>query len=188
MQADRPNEVDIRIFPKYDEPELIKVGNPGLRPQFTTSGDLGCRTAWGNGSFYAAGYHRIVDATITRRATQAPGSSLLYNVFQNAGRSRITGSELVLQQTVSPAVSLSVNALLYHTTVGAFTVVNLYPVPVTYSTEQESRTSGSLKVNGNVRLSGDWERHVSSIYLAPDLFPQAALAVATCWVWACGRA
>ena len=74
------------------------------------------------------------------------------------------------------------------TTVGAFTVVNLYPVPVTYSAEQESRTFGSLKVNGNLRLPGDWETRVSSIYLAPDLFPQAALAVATRWMLACGRA
>jgi hypothetical protein len=29
-RVDRPNEVDIRIFPKYDEPELLKVGNPAL--------------------------------------------------------------------------------------------------------------------------------------------------------------
>ncbi|HEY0060259.1 MAG TPA: outer membrane beta-barrel protein, partial [Flavisolibacter sp.] len=35
QRVDRPNEVDIRIFPKYDEPELLKVGNPALRPQFT---------------------------------------------------------------------------------------------------------------------------------------------------------
>ena len=174
-RVDRPNEVDIRIFPKYDEPELIKVGNPGLRPQFTTSVDLGYRTAWGRGSLYAAGYHRIVDATITRIATQAPGSPLLYNVFQNAGRSRITGSELVWQQTVSPAVSLSANASLYRTSIGAFTVVNLYPVPVTFSAAKTSLTSGSLKVNGNLRLPGNWETRVSSIYLAPDLFPQGRI-------------
>jgi outer membrane receptor protein involved in Fe transport len=36
-RVDRPNEVDIRIFPKYDEPELVKVGNPALQPQFATA-------------------------------------------------------------------------------------------------------------------------------------------------------
>ncbi|WP_147206431.1 outer membrane beta-barrel family protein, partial [Segetibacter aerophilus] len=40
-RVDRPNEVDIRIFPKYDEPELLKVGNPALRPQFTNSLEFG---------------------------------------------------------------------------------------------------------------------------------------------------
>ena len=171
-RVDRPNEVDIRIFPKYDEPELIKVGNPGLRPQFTTSVDLGYRTTWGSGSFYAAGYRRLVDATITRIATQAPGSPILYNVFQNAGRSWITGSELVWQQTVSRSVSLSTNATVYRTTIGAFSVLNRYPVPVTYTANRESLISGNVKANVNLMLPGRIDARLSSIYLAPDLFPQ----------------
>ena len=171
-RVDRPNEVDIRIFPKYDEPELIKVGNPGLRPQFTTSVDLGYRTSWTKGSLYAAGYRRIVDATITRIATRAPGSPILYNVFQNAGRSWITGSELVWQQTVSRTVSLSTNVNVYRTTIGAFSVLNRYPVPVTYRADKESLVSGTFKVNANLMLPRRIDARVSSIYLAPDLFPQ----------------
>jgi outer membrane receptor protein involved in Fe transport len=171
-RVDRPNEVDIRIFPKYDEPELIKVGNPELRPQFTTSFDLGYRTSWDKGSVYVAAYHRAVDATITRIATQAPGSTLLYNVFQNAGRSWTSGSELVWQQTLTRAVSLSTNASVYRTTVGAFTVLNRYPVPVTYSAARQSLVSGNVKVNANVLLPAQVDARVSSIYLAPDLFPQ----------------
>lgn len=174
-RVDRPNEVDIRIFPKYDEPELIKVGNPGLRPQFTTSVDLGYRTTWGSGSLYAAGYRRLVDATITRIATQAPGSPILYNVFQNAGRSWITGSELVWQQTVSRSVSLSTNANVYRTTIGAFSVLNRYPVPVTYTASRESLLSGNVKVNANLMLPGRVDARLSSIYLAPDLFPQGRI-------------
>ncbi len=174
-RVDRPNEVDIRIFPKYDEPELIKVGNPALRPQFTTSVDLGYRTSWTKGSLYAAGYRRIVDATITRIATQAPGSPILYNVFQNAGRSWITGSELVWQQTVSRSLTLSTNANVYRTTIGAFSVLNRYPVPVTYTAEKESLISGNFKVNANVLLPGRVDARVSSIYLAPDLFPQGRI-------------
>lgn len=34
-RVDRPGEQELRIFPKYDDPELLKVGNPYLRPQFT---------------------------------------------------------------------------------------------------------------------------------------------------------
>jgi outer membrane receptor protein involved in Fe transport len=171
-RVDRPNEVDIRIFPKYDEPELIKVGNPGLRPQFTTSVDMGYRTSWAKGSLYAAGYRRIVDATIARIATQAPGSPILYNVFQNAGRSWITGSELVWQQTLSRTVSLSTNANVYRTTIGAFSVLNRYPAPVTYRADTESLVSGTFKVNANLMLPRRIDARVSSIYLAPDLFPQ----------------
>src|SRR5205085_4416957 len=82
-RVDRPNEVDIRIFPKYDEPELVKVGNPALHPQYSTSVDVGFKSTWPSRSFYAAAFHRVVDGTITRIATQPAGSVLLYNVFQN---------------------------------------------------------------------------------------------------------
>lgn len=174
-RVDRPNEVDIRIFPKYDEPELIKVGNPGLRPQFTTSLELGYKTSGAAGSLYAAVYHRIIDATITRIATQAPGSPLLYNVFQNAGRSWLTGSELVWQRTVSPRLSLGANASVYRNTVGAFTVVNRYPQPVTYSAARQSLVSGNAKLNAAIRLPGEWESRVSSAWLAPDLLPQGRI-------------
>src|SRR4028118_505845 len=106
-RVDRPNEVDIRSFPKYDEPELLKVGNPALRPQFTNTFEVGHKNNWGKGSLYSSIYHRIINGTITRIATQVPGSTILYNVFQNAGRSYNTGVEIVLQQTVSRAFSFN---------------------------------------------------------------------------------
>ncbi len=174
-RVDRPNEVDIRIFPKYDEPELIKVGNPGLKPQFTTSFDLGYKTSWARGSLYASAYHRITDATITRIATQAPGSPLLYNVFQNAGRSWITGSEVVWQQALSAQLSLSANATVYRNTVGAFTVVNRYPTPVSYAATQQQIVSGNVKLNAAIKFSGGWDARVTSVYLAPDLLPQGRI-------------
>lgn len=174
-RVDRPNEVDIRIFPKYDEPELIKVGNPALQPQYATSVELGYKSSWGRGSLYAAAYHRRVDGTITRIATQSPGSVLLYNVFQNAGRSASTGGELVWQQLVASRLSLNANANVYRRTIDAFSVVNRYPVPVTYTAPREQLTSGNVKLNGTFTLPRDWQLQVSNVYLAPDLFPQGRL-------------
>ena len=174
-RVDRPNEVDIRIFPKYDEPELIKVGNPALQPQYSTSSELGYKTSWSKGSVYASAYHRIVDGTITRIATQAPGSVLLYNVFQNGGRSRSTGAEVVWQQTISPRLSLSANANAFRRSIDAFTVVNQYPVPVSYAAARQTLTSGNGKLNAVIKLPHDWQTQISQVYLAPDLLPQGRI-------------
>ncbi|WP_309672556.1 TonB-dependent receptor [Gemmatimonas sp.] len=174
-RVDRPNEVDIRIFPKYDEPELIKVGNPALQPQYSTSSELGYKTSWSKGSVYASAYHRIVDGTITRIATQAPGSVLLYNVFQNGGRSRSTGTEVVWQQTISPRFSLSANANAFRRSIDAFTVVNQYPVPVSYAAARQTLTSGNGKLNAVIKLPHDWQTQISQVYLAPDLLPQGRI-------------
>jgi outer membrane receptor protein involved in Fe transport len=174
-RVDRPNEVDIRIFPKYDEPELIKVGNPALQPQYSTSTELGYKTSWPKGSLYAAAFHRIVDGTITRIATQAPGSVLLYNVFQNAGRSWSTGGEVVWQQSFAANLLLNANANIYRRTVDAFSVVNKYPFPVTYDAPREQLTSGNVKLNATITLPSDWQLQLSNVYLAPDLLPQGRL-------------
>jgi outer membrane receptor protein involved in Fe transport len=174
-RVDRPNEVDIRIFPKYDEPELIKVGNPALQPQYSTSAEAGYKSSWTRGSLYAAVYHRVVDGTITRIATQAPGSTLLYNVFQNGGRSRSTGTEAVWQQSVSSRLSATANASVYRKTVDAFSVVNQYPVPVPYSAPRQQLTSGNVKLDLGFRFPRELQMQLSNVYLAPDLLPQGRI-------------
>ncbi|MBB2149265.1 TonB-dependent receptor domain-containing protein [Pedobacter gandavensis] len=175
-RVDRPNEVDIRIFPKYDEPEVIKVGNPGLRPQFTNSLELGYKNNWDKGSFYFAVYHRNTEGTISRIATQAPGSNLIYNVFQNAGHSSNTGAEMVAQQQLSPWLTVNMNANVYQNKFDAFTVENLYPVPVIYTAQKDELISGNVKLNGLFKFPKFAEFQLTGVYLAPDLIPQGRIA------------
>ncbi|MFN8356233.1 MAG: TonB-dependent receptor [Spirosomataceae bacterium] len=174
-RVDRPNEVDIRIFPKYDEPELIKVGNPTLKPQFTQSFELGYRHAWLKGNLYAALYHRITDGTITRIATKIPNNVLLYNVFQNIGRSWNSGIELVWQQEISPKFAYTFSANVYQNTIDAYSVTNLYPVPTTYSAATRQMTSGNVKFNTTIHLTKAMDWQITSIYLAPDMIPQGRI-------------
>lgn len=171
-RVDRPNEVDIRIFPKYDDAEIIKVGNPALRPQFTNTLEAGYKTSWQGGYFYAALYRKMANATIARIGSTVPGSTIIYNIFQNAGRSHNSGVELIWQQQVTPWLALNTNFNVYKSVINAFTVKNLYPVPVTFKADRESLTSGSGKINANLRLSKSIEAQVSAVYLAPDLIPQ----------------
>ncbi len=174
-RVDRPNEVDIRIFPKYDEPEVIKVGNPTLRPQFTRNIETGYRLTWNKGSVYSAVYHKMINATITRIATVVPGSSLIYNIFQNAGKSRNTGTEVTYNQELASWVSFNASATLYKNTIDEFTVSNKYPVPTVYTMGKESITSWNSKLNGIFKLPKKTELQVSAIYFAPDIIPQGKI-------------
>ena len=174
-RVDRPNEVDIRIFPKYDDAEIIKVGNPGLQPQFTDSYEVGYRTVLAKGYFQSAIYHRKTKGTITRIGTIVPPSTLIYNVFQNAGRSSNTGVELLFQQDFTSLFSFNANANIYRNVIAAFTVNNLYPVPSVYSSDRQLFTSGNLKINGLFHLPGKTDLQVTAIYLAPDIVPQGKI-------------
>jgi outer membrane receptor protein involved in Fe transport len=175
-RVDRPNEVDIRIFPKYDDAEIIKVGNPGLRPQFTNSIELGYKTSWANGYLYSAAYHRFADGTITRISSTVAGSTLIYAIFQNAGRSYNSGVELVFNQEVSPKYSFNLNLNGYRNQINAFSVVNLYPTTNTFSAAQQEIFSGNIKLNNLFHLPKGVEAQVTAIYLAPDIIPQGKIA------------
>jgi Outer membrane protein beta-barrel family len=97
---------------------------------------------------------------------------LLYNVFQNAGRSASTGAEFVWQQSVSSNLTVGANANAHRRSFDAFSVVNLYPVPVQYSSLRQVLTSGNVKLNAVIKAPRDWQMQWSGIYLAPDLLPQ----------------
>jgi len=175
-RVDRPNEVDIRIFPKYDDAEIIKVGNPALRPQFTNSFELGYKTSWDKGYFYSAAYHRFADGTITRISIIAPNSNLIYAIFQNAGRSYNTGLEVVLTQEVAKWYSFNLNLNGYHNQINAFSVENKYPVPTTFSADKQEIISGNIKLNSTFHLPKNFDAQLTAIYLAPDIIPQGKIS------------
>lgn len=174
-RVDRPNEVDIRIFPKYDDAEIIKVGNPALRPQFTNLYEVGYKTGWKSGSFYSAVYHKAAEGTITRVASTVPGNNLIYSIFQNANRSYNTGVEMVFSQEVSTWLSLNLNVNAYHNQIDDFTVENKYPEPHTFTAAKQEINSWNAKLNGLFRLKNAFEAQVTAIYLAPDIIPQGKI-------------
>lgn len=174
-RVDRPNEVDIRIFPKYDEPEVLKVGNPTLRPQFTDRIELGHKLSWSKGNLYTALYHTATDATITRIGTIVLGNTIIYNIFQNAGKSSSTGGEVVLQQELNSWWTFNTSTALYKNTIDAFSIENKYPVPTKYTMGEQQITSGNIKLNSMFKLHKQSDVQLSLVYLAPDIIPQGKI-------------
>jgi outer membrane receptor protein involved in Fe transport len=174
-RVDRPNEVDIRIFPKYDDAEIIKVGNPALRPQFTNSIEMGYKTNWEKGSLYTALYHRFANGTITRISSTVPPSNIIYATFQNVNKSYNTGLEVVLAQELSSLYSFNINLNAYRNQIDAFTVENKYPTAHTFSAEKQKLISGNLKWNNRFHFSNGIDAQLTAVYLAPDIIPQGKI-------------
>jgi outer membrane receptor protein involved in Fe transport len=174
-RVDRPNEVDIRIFPKYDDAEIIKVGNPALQPQFTNSLELGFKTSWTKGYFYSAAYHRFVNGTITRIGSTVGGSNIIYNIFQNAGKSYNSGLEVIFTQKPAYWYDLNLNVNVYRNQINAFTVQNLYPMPNTFSAAQDNVISGNVKLNQSFKMKKSFDAQLTATYLAADIIPQGTI-------------
>ena len=102
-RIDRPGEPELRIFPKYDDPELLKVGNPYLRPQFTNAFELGFARSWDNGSVSTALYLRDIRDSFFRVFAiddSNPSYDIVNRIFENAGNSAQTGVEVLLEQHI----------------------------------------------------------------------------------------
>ncbi len=171
-RVDRPNEVDIRIFPKYDDAEIIKIGNPALRPQFTNVLEVGYKTNWSAGYLYTALFHRMTDGTIVRIGSTVPGSTIIYNIFQNAGRSNNSGAEVIWQQQFAPWLTMNTSMTIYRNIINKFSVENKYPVTSSYTSVKQKLTSGNAKMNAMLKLAKGLEAQLSMVYLAPDIIPQ----------------
>lgn len=175
-RVDRPNEVDIRIFPKYDDAEIIKVGNPGLRPQFTNTLEAGYKKSWAEGYAYGSVYHKRAEATITRISTVIPGSTIIYNVFQNAGKSYNTGIEIILSQNLQKWATINLNMNGYKNVIDAFSIVNKYPQQSTFNAPRQELLSGNIKLNTQFHFLHKIDGQLTAIYLAPDILPQGKIA------------
>lgn len=174
-RVDRPNEVDIRIFPKYDDAEIIKVGNPALSPQFTNLFELGYKSSWKKGYLFGSVYHKSANGTITRIASVVPGSTLIYSIMQNAGKSYNSGLELLLAQDIKNWFSFNINFNGYQSIIEAFRVENKYPAINTYSSSRQELISWNSKFNGVFHLKNKTDIQLTAIYLAPDLIPQGKI-------------
>lgn len=174
-RVDRPEESMLRVFPQYDDPVILKIGNPTLLPQFTQSLEAGYKYSWKKGSLYTAAYHRMTQNIITRILTPVEGTNRLVSIFQNADRGQNTGLELVLDQEITKAWRINFNANGYRNLIGSFSTSNAYPNDTEFSRGQESLISGNAKMNLRWKSGklGEWQ--LTGIYLAPDLLPQGRI-------------
>ncbi len=174
-RVDRPEEKDLRTFPTYASPEILSMGNPNLKPQFTQSVELGYRQSWIGGYFYSSAYHRMSTNILTKIITEVPMSNRLAEVNQNADKGQNTGVELVLDQELGSKLRLNANGNIYRNNIGAFTIVNAYPNNVTYVGKKQNIITGNAKVNLTAKIWKDTELQLTGIYLAKDIIPQGKI-------------
>ena len=100
---------------------------------------------------------------------------MIYNVFQNAGKSYNIGIEAVFSKDFTKWFSLNMNANIYDNQIDEFTVVNKYPITDTLTIAEQSLFSGNGKLNAIFHLKKDFDIQLTAIYLAPDIIPQGKI-------------
>lgn len=174
-RIDRPGEPELRVFPKYDDPELLKVGNPYLRPQFTNSLELAHKYTWGSGSLYSAVYHRMIQDQYMRIYSidnSNPEYDIVNRIYQNTGKATNTGLELLLGQDITNNWKVSGTFNWFSNTIDAYQGTLLFPYERSFSTDKSTANAWNAKVSTEIVLPKDFSIQVTGIYYSDKNIPQ----------------
>ncbi|MDG1805359.1 outer membrane beta-barrel family protein, partial [Flavicella sp.] len=174
-RIDRPGEPELRVFPKSDDQELLKIGNPYLRPQFTQSYEVAYKTSWELGSVYVSGYHRFIQNPYMRVYTKDemnPIYDVIIKSYANTGSATNTGVELVFSQQVLEFWKLSGNGNLYNNSIAAYQGTLYFPYEHTFNVEASSEYTWDAKLNNQFEFENDLSFQLTAIYMADKNIPQ----------------
>lgn len=168
-RIDRPGEPELRIFPKYDDPELLKVGNPYLRPQLTQVVELGIGRSWSHGSLTVSGYHRdITDAfqRIYAIDTSNPNYDIINKLYENVARATQTGVQVVAEQQVGPPWRVSGSLNWYVHDIDSLHTTLYFPTERPFSAAGSRDLTWDLTLTNRFRFEGGQEVQLSFINYA----------------------
>lgn len=174
-RVDRPGEPELRIFPKYDDPELLKVGNPYLRPQFTQTAELAYRRIWESGSLFLSTYYRRIEDPFTRVYSVDSlnaNYTIINKIFQNVGSATHQGVELLLSQNVKPFWKLSTSLNIYNNKIDAYTGTLLFPFERPFTIEETEDATWDAKLSSQFFLPGETQLQLTALYFAPKNIAQ----------------
>lgn len=174
-RIDRPEEPELRIFPKSDDAELLKVGNPYLRPQFTQSFELAYRFRWETGMAYLSGYYKFIENPYMRVYT-IDTTNVNYDVivksYANTGSATNGGFELVFSQQILKIWKLSGNANFYKNTIDSYEGSLLFPYPHNFIIESSSGNTWDAKLINSFKVGDNLQLQLTAVYFAPKNIPQ----------------
>ena len=174
-RVDRPGEPELRIFPKYDDPELLKVGNPYLRPQFTDAVELAHKYSWGTGSLFSALYHRMIQDQYMRIFSIDNSNSdydIVNRIYQNTGSATNTGIELLFSQDITNTFKISASFNGYINTIDAYQGTLLFPFERPFFIEESTDEAWDAKLTSEFKLPLEISAQLTGVYYSAKNIPQ----------------
>ncbi|MGC1515603.1 MAG: TonB-dependent receptor [Maribacter sp.] len=174
-RIDRPGEPELRVFPKYDDPELLKVGNPYLRPQFTDAFEIAHKYSWNSGSIFSAVYHRIIQDQYLRIFAIDDSNAdydIVNRIYQNTGSATNTGIELLLSQDLTSNWKMSGSLNTYSNAIDDYQGRLLFPFERDFTIAASTANAYDVKMNTEFALPKDLTLQLTGIYFSKRNIPQ----------------
>lgn len=174
-RVNRPNFWQLIPFPDYSDPYNLRVGNPGLKPEFTNSLEVSYNNSYQrSANFLASAYIKHNTNLITSyqyrganpdtAGNYTTADSVVFNTFVNANNSLTFGLELTNRVPVTKWWDATLNFNLFNSR------INIDDPKLANLSNQ--RTSWFAKTNNSFRFSKTLSVQLSGEYYAKTVLPQ----------------
>ncbi len=175
QRIDRPGEPELRMYAKSDDHELVKVGNPYLRPQYTRSFELGYKRNWESGSVSISTFYRFIQDQYMRVYTQDTTNTyydVILKSYANTGEAVNQGVELIFNQDILEFWELSGSINYYNNLISEYSGSLLFPYEHVFSVERTVDNTLDYKLSNTISLPSDIQIQLTALYFAPKNIPQ----------------
>ena len=121
-KINRPSFMTLSPFTDYSDSLNIQRGNPGLKPEFTQSGELSWQ--WipnKKNTVIVSGYGRYTTNVTVRQQflefSEFLGDTVVVTSYQNASSSQALGLEFVSRNVLSKSIEMSTNINVYNSAI-----------------------------------------------------------------------
>jgi outer membrane receptor protein involved in Fe transport len=160
-RTNRPRDWDLSPLKRYMDPQNIRVGNPGLLPEFTDAYELNLQKKINEASFISAeGFYRKTNNPIQQITTNI--GNINYMTSENLGKDESAGVEFML----------NMGLLKWWTLNGSSSIYNRKLTGNMESVSSKSSTDWNLKATSMMRLKTGTVLQVNYMYNAPTITAQ----------------
>lgn len=173
-RINRPNFFQLLPARDLTDQQNPRIGNPGLKPEFTNSLELSYDKSYAHSSnFLATAYLRYTTGLITNYFYRDinptnPSDSVQYITYINANSSTSFGLELTNRTTILRFWDLSINVNLYDSKITVKDVDKTGTGDI-----NNERVSWFAKMNNNFKLPKKFSIQFSGNYQAKTVLPQS---------------
>lgn len=160
-RINRPGGRELDPFPSYMNQYTIRVGNPGLKPEYTDSYEFSYIKKFGNSFVSLDAFYRTTNNLITDVNKQV--DDILYLNVENMNRDHSTGGEIMGNINVNKWLLLNTSVTLYNYKLkGEISEVSI---------NRES-TNYNGRLNATIKFTSDSRLQITGFYRGPSVSAQ----------------
>lgn len=161
-RINRPSGRDLDPFPSYLNQYTIRQGNPSLKPEYTSSFELGIMQRFGKSFISAETFYRTTNNLISM-VQELRDNGIVYLTSDNINRDHSLGAEVMGNFNIAKWFQLNSSVSYFN-----------YRIKGELNGESIDRESNnySLRMNGNFRLAPESRIQLMAFYRGPSVQAQ----------------